>query len=148
MTHSITTMGSCRCGGVAFELRAQPITTSACHCTGCQKMAASAFSLTALMLAEHFVITRGVPVAGGLRGATQHLFCPDCLTWICTRPEGNDAVIGVRSALLENPENFRPFMETWTSEKLSWAVTGAAHSFERFPEPHEYAALAEKYRQR
>ncbi|NVZ24555.1 GFA family protein [Pseudomonas gingeri] len=147
MTHSITTTGSCRCGAVAFELRAEPIITTACHCTGCQKMTASAFSLTALVLAEHFVVTRGTPVTGGLRGATRHLFCPDCLTWVFTRPDGNDSVIGVRSTLLENPERFRPFMETWTSEKLSWAATGAAHSFERFPEPHEYAALAEKYSQ-
>jgi len=147
MTHSVFASGSCRCGQVAFELRAQPIITTACHCTGCQKMSASAFSLSALVLDEQFVITQGEPVIGGLHGATRHYFCPHCLSWLFTRPEGNEAVVGVRSSLLDNPRQFAPFMETWTGEKLPWASTGAVHDFEGFPEPQDFAALAQQYAQ-
>ncbi|MBV6748920.1 GFA family protein [Pseudomonas chlororaphis] len=147
MSHSVFASGSCRCGQVAFELRARPIITTACHCSGCQKMSASAFSLSALVLDEQFVVTQGEPVIGGLHGATRHYFCPHCLSWLFTRPAGNESVVGMRSSLLDNPRQFAPFIETWTCEKLPWASTGAVHDFEEFPEPQDFAALAQQYAQ-
>lgn len=148
MNHSVMDKGSCRCGQVVFELRAPPLITTACHCTGCQKMASSAFSLSALVPAESFVVTQGNPVIGGLHGPTQHFFCPHCLSWLFTRPEGNDQVIGVRSSLLENPQRYAPFIETWTSEKLPWVATGAKHGFEQFPAPQDFGPLVQQYAQR
>ena len=41
--------------------------TAACHCAGCQRMSASAFSLTAMVPAA-LAVTQGNTVAGGLRG--------------------------------------------------------------------------------
>ncbi|WP_338524233.1 GFA family protein [Pseudomonas batumici] len=140
--------GTCRCGQMTFETHCGPVITSACHCVGCQKMSSSAFSLTALFPAEGFVITQGIPVIGGLHGTTRHFFCPYCLTWLFTRPAGNEAYIGVRSSLLDNPEHYAPFMETWTREKLSWANTGALVSYEAFPEPQDYPALMAQFSQR
>jgi len=142
----MTLTGTCRCTALAFEAHCPPVMTNACHCTGCQKMSASAFSLTALFPSEHFVVTRGEPVIGGLHGPTRHFFCPHCLTWLFTRPAGVDAFVGVRSSLLEDPQRYAPFMETWTREKLPWVTTGAAVSFEGFPEPQDYPALMAQFR--
>lgn len=91
-------------------------------------------------------MTRGEPVIGGLHGPTRHFFCPHCLTWLFTRPAGVDAFVGVRSSLLEDPQRYAPFMETWTREKLPWVTTGAAVSFEGFPEPQDYPALMAQFR--
>ena len=110
-------------------------------------MTGSAFSLTALFPIDGFVVTKGSPVIGGLRGATQHFFCPDCLSWLFTRPADTDAFVGVRSSLFDNPEGYAPFMETWTQTKLRWAGTGANVSFEAFPEASEYPALMAAFRQ-
>lgn len=107
--------------------------TMACHCTGCQRMTASAFSLSSLYSDDDFTLTAGEPVIGGLRGPTRHYFCPSCMSWLFTRPEGLDSLVNVRSTMLDDARSFRPFMETYTSEKLSWAETGAAHSFPAFP---------------
>ncbi|MGA8135831.1 MAG: GFA family protein [Pseudomonas gingeri] len=148
MSRPVFAYGSCRCGQVAFELHAPPIITTACHCTGCQKMSASAFSLSALVPNEQFVITQGEPVIGGLHGTTRHYFCPHCLSWLFTRPAGNEAIIGVRSSLLDNPRQFAPFIETWTREKLPWVTTGAVHGFEAFPESQDFITLAQQYAQR
>ncbi|WP_085668303.1 GFA family protein [Pseudomonas sp. R27(2017)] len=137
--------GSCRCGQVTFQASGRPVMTSACHCTGCQKMSASAFSLTALFPAERFAVTQGTPVIGGLHGPTRHYFCPHCLTWLFTRPAQNEAFVGVRSSLLNRPQDYAPFMETWVSEKLPWAGTGASVSFEGFPAVGEYAGLMERF---
>lgn len=137
--------GSCRCGQVAFEVRSQPVMTSACHCVGCQKMSSSAFSLTALFPAEAFFITRGSPVIGGMHGSIRHYFCPHCLSWLFTRPGESDAFIGVRSSLLDQPQRYAPFMETWVREKLPWANTGARVSYDAFPDPQDYPALMAEF---
>jgi hypothetical protein len=60
------TIGKCRCGQVQFEVSSEPLMTMACHCTGCQRMTASAFSLSTLHPRSGFTVTRGEPVIGGL----------------------------------------------------------------------------------
>ena len=49
--------GGCRCGEVRFRIAAPPVITMACHCTGCQRMSASAFSLSAVIPSAAFLVT-------------------------------------------------------------------------------------------
>lgn len=133
--------GGCRCGQVRFRISAPPIVTAACHCTGCQRMTGSAYSLSAAIPSEGFEVTQGEPVIGGLHGPTRHFFCPHCMSWMFTRPDGMDWFVNVRATMLDDPGWFSPYIETFTREKLPWAVTPARHSYERFPEMHEYEGL-------
>jgi hypothetical protein len=133
--------GGCRCGQVRFEVTALRILTSACHCTGCQRMSASAFSLSAMYPVAGFRVTAGTPVVGGLRGALRHMFCPFCMTWMFTYPPGLDDLVNLRATLFDDARGYRPFIETYTSEKLPWAQVPAVRSFERFPAPEEFPEL-------
>jgi hypothetical protein len=138
--------GGCRCGQVRIRVSAPPILTMACHCTGCQRMTGSAFSLGAVIPSDAFEVTAGEPVVGGLHSATRHFFCPHCMSWIFTRPEGLDAFVNVRTTMLDEAgELATPFMETYTSEKLPWATTPAAHSFEKFPPFEAFEGLIAAY---
>ncbi|MDO9342317.1 MAG: GFA family protein [Pseudomonas sp.] len=137
--------GSCRCERVRFSVSAAPVMTMACHCTGCQKMSSSAFSLSALIPASAFTVTQGCPVISGLHGADRHYFCPHCMSWLFTRPHGIDEFVNVRATLLDNANSYVPFMETWTREKLPWVSTLAVESFEQLPEPQAFARLLQAY---
>lgn len=138
--------GGCRCGQVRIRISAPPILTMACHCNGCQKMTASAFSLSAAIPADGFAVTAGEPVIGGLHGAeAHHYFCPHCLSWVFTRAEGLDWFVNVRPTLLDPPRWATPYIETFTSEKLSWAATPAVRSFPAFPTFEEYQQLTADY---
>jgi hypothetical protein len=117
----------------------------ACHCTGCQRMTASAYSLSAAIPSDGFLIIHGEPVIGGLHGATRHFHCPHCMSWMFTRPEGMDWFVNLRATMLDDPQWFTPFIETCTSEKLPWATTPAVHSFEGFPAFEDYQGLTEEY---
>lgn len=139
--------GGCRCGGLRFRVTAAPLITMACHCTGCQRMTASAFSLSSLYPAATFEVLAGEPVIGGLRGATRHYFCPDCLSWMFTRPEGLPDFVNVRSTMMDDAAAHRPFIETYVSEQLPWVTTGAMHAFEKFPPPESFPALLAEYAQ-
>ena len=140
--------GQCRCGQIQFEVKSEPLVTMACHCTGCQRMTASAFSLSALYPDNAFSVTSGTPVVGGLHGATRHYFCKYCMSWLFTRPDGLDEFVNVRATLIENAQSFVPFMETYTDEMLPWAKTPAVHSFDRLPSPDDYPALLKEFANR
>ena len=137
--------GRCRCGQVQFEVNSEPLLTMACHCTGCQQMTASAFSLSALYLSNGFNVTVGEPVIGGLHGPTRHYFCGHCMSWLFTRPEGMDELVNVRASLMEDAQSFRPFIETYTDEKLPWATTPAVHSFSKFPPLEQFPTLLSEF---
>jgi hypothetical protein len=138
--------GGCRCGQVRLRISAPPLLTMACHCTGCQRMSASAFSLSAAFPSDGFSVTQGEPVIGGLHGdASHHYFCPYCMSWMFTRNEGLDWFVNIRSTMLDDPNSFPPFVETWTSEKLPWASTPAVHSYEALPALEAFEGLIKEY---
>nr|WP_097107911.1 GFA family protein [Hoeflea halophila] len=138
--------GKCRCGEVRFQITQSPLMTAACHCTGCQRMSGSAYSLTAMIPVDGFYVIEGDTVVGGLRGPQlHHNFCPSCMTWMFTRIEGVHTFVNVRPTLLEDANWFSPFIETMTVEKLDWATTPAKHSFQGFPAMDEMPDLIAEY---
>jgi len=138
--------GSCRCGQVRIEISAPPLFTSACHCRGCQKMSASAYSLSVAIPTGGFRVTEGEPVPGGLQGETiRHHFCPHCKSWMFTRIEGMDLFVNVRATMLDDTSWYSPFLETWTDERLPWATTPARHSYPRFPPEADFPHLLAEF---
>jgi hypothetical protein len=138
--------GGCRCGALRIRVTKPPLMTAACHCPGCQRMSASAFSLTAICLADSLEVTQGQPVIGGARSDdTRHFFCTSCMTWTFTRLAAFPQVVNVRPTMFDDHTWFSPFMETYTRTKLPWAATGALHSFEEFPPMQTFGALTAEY---
>lgn len=138
--------GSCRCGQVRIRVDKPPLLTMACHCTGCQKMTGGPYSLSAAFPSDGFQVTDGEPVIGGLHGAqSHHYFCPHCMSWMFTRNEGLEWFVNVRATMLDDTSWFAPFVETWTSEMLPFAATGAPHSFPALPQQDEFPGLIEAY---
>lgn len=136
--------GGCRCGAVRVRVTRPPLMAAACHCTGCQSMSASAYSLSLAIPADGFDVTEGEPVLGGLSRDVHH-FCPACMTWMFTRPLGMDWFVNLRPTMLDEHRWFVPFIETFTGEKLPWATTPARHSFETLPALDGFEPLIAEY---
>lgn len=139
--------GQCRCGRIRMTLSGPPLITMACHCTGCQQMSGSAFSVSALVPQDAFAVTSGDPVIGGTHGETRHYFCGWCMSWLYTRPHGLDDLVNLRATLFGHLADSPPFLETWTSERRAWAQTGATRSFPGLPDPATFPALMQAYRE-
>ena len=140
--------GGCRCGKVRFETTGAPLLTMACHCTDCQRMTASAFSLSEGYPAGAFRVTEGETVIGGLHGPTRHHFCDHCKSWLYTEPEGVAEFVNVRSTLFDAPRREQPFIETYVAEGLPWARTGAEHSYDQLPDMEEWPRLIQAFAER
>lgn len=138
--------GGCRCGAVRVRVSAPPMMTMACHCAGCRSMSASAFSLTISIPSEGFEVIEGETVSGGLRGPEiHHQHCDSCKSWLFTRIEGMDFLVNLRAPVLDEHGWVTPFLDTYASEKLPWAETGARHRFDTFPDPDSYPALMAEF---
>ena len=137
--------GGCRCDQTRVRVSAAPLISATCHCTGCQRMSASAFSLTLAIPMGGFEVTQGKPVIGGLHESTHHYFCSYCMSWMFTRPEGMNDVVNLRPSMLDDHSWVVPFIEVWTQEKLPWANTPAVHSYATQPAFAEYAKLLEEF---
>lgn len=135
--------GACMCGQVRLRVSAPPIITMACHCKGCQKLSASAFSLTAMIPAAGVEVI-GETAVGALHGASKYEYCPRCLNWLLTRPAGIPFV-SVRPTMFDLPAWSTPFIESFASEKLPWVTTSAKHSFDKFPATDQYGKLIAEY---
>lgn len=138
--------GSCRCGEVRLKISALPMITMACHCKGCQRMTASAFSCSAAIPSNGFEVTSGEPVIGGAHGEDAHHYhCPRCKSWLFTKAAGMDWFVNIRPTMLDDAAWFSPFIETYTSAKFLWAETGARHGFPEFPPLDAYEELMKEY---
>ena len=132
------------CGEIGMRISAPAMITMACHCSGCQKLSASAFSLSAMFPGQGFEVIKGEPVIGALHGANPYMFCPNCKNWLFTRLSG-PGLVNVRPAMFDVPEWSTPFIESMVREKLPWAGTPAKYSFEGFPAPDRYGQLMAEY---
>ena len=138
--------GGCRCGAVRFEITRPPLLTMACHCTGCQRMTASAFSTSIAVPLAGFQVTQGMPEPGGLHAPGQgHQHCGWCKSWLYTELDPAMGFVNVRATQLDDATWFAPFVETFTSEALPWAKTPARHSFATFPEMEEYGPILAEF---
>ncbi len=139
--------GGCRCGKVRFRISAAPMFTAICHCTGCQRMTAGAYSTTVAVPRGGFAIVEGETVIGGLRGERlHHRHCDQCKSWVYTDFEPDMGFVNVRATMLDDPSWFTPFIENYTSEALPWAIVGSAtHSFEKFPSMEDYQPLLAEF---
>jgi len=134
--------GGCRCGQLRFRLTEQPVLTAACHCKGCQRMSGGAFSTTAMIPLDGFKVIAGTSVIGGLKGeGTHHNHCPECYSWVFTTFGESRPFVYVRAVMLDDTTWFAPFVEFYAAQKLPWAQTGAAHSYQEIPSPEDRPVL-------
>ena len=145
MSVNLPLEGGCLCGRVRLRISAPPLITMACHCSGCQKLSASAFSLTAMFPAAGFEVITGDPQIGALHGTSKYFYCPHCLNWLYTVPAMASQFVNVRPTMFDVTAWSRPFIESFASEKLPWVLTPAKHSFDRFPAPEQYGMLLAEY---
>ena len=137
--------GGCRCGKVRFEVSGEPLLTMACHCTGCQHMTASAFSLSEGYSADVFRVISGETVIGGIHGPSRHYHCEHCKSWLYTEPEGVGGFINVRATMFDEPRTEKPFVEVYVGEALPWAIMSAANSYDALPAMEEWPTLIQQF---
>ncbi|WP_260094260.1 GFA family protein [Phaeobacter inhibens] len=108
--------GACLCGAVQLHVTAFPLLTLACHCRDCQKLAASAYSLTVMFPAEAVTATGELVLGGKHSEERKHYYCPTCLSFVLSRLKAAPDRVNLRASLLDDLTWFTPFVEIMTEE--------------------------------
>ena len=126
MNHSMLVHGSCHCGAIDFEARADPARVTICHCTDCQNLTGTAYRVTVAASAEGFRLIRGTPKiyvkVGDSGNKRAHAFCPDCGSHLYShaaveKPER----MGVRVGCLRERTALVPHKRIWCRSALAWS---------------------------
>jgi hypothetical protein len=125
--------GGCRCGRITYRVTQAPKFSFACHCTDCQTLSASAFSM-ALAVADEAFMLEGTPRIWAKKAESGHMAsnftCPDCTTWLFTRTESAPGVTIVRPGSLKDHRWFRPVAQIFTRSALPWALLAVPLNYE------------------
>jgi hypothetical protein len=131
--------GGCLCGGVRYEVSAQPITTRLCWCHLCQKIAAGNATVNACFSSA------AVRIEGELRdyisvadsGNVMHRrFCPNCGIHLFSSGESRPHLVFIRVGTLEDASAVKPAATIWVSQAPTWAqIDPSLPKFDRQPPP-------------
>ena len=115
--------GGCICGSVRYQC-GPAVLSYKCHCLDCQRASGSAFVALFWSLSDQFSFRSGEPhfhhmtLDSGRK--ISRGFCPSCGSPVVAKLSSLPQVIGVIAASLDDPSQYTPQYETWTSRAQSW----------------------------
>lgn len=117
--------GACHCGKLLYEADIDPDKVGVCHCTDCQTLGGSAFSLFVQVPKEKFRL-RGEPriyvktAESGNRRA--QAFCPDCGTRLYASAEKDPQVFNLRVGTMRQRASLAPKVQLWCRSAMPWVM--------------------------
>lgn len=115
--------GACQCGGVTYQLLSEPQMVVACHCKECQKLSTSAFSITAMVIADQ-VRFEGEMADWSRQADSGNIsaakFCPGCGNRIYHYNPAEPDKIKLKPSNLSDTSIIKPVAHVWVSEKQDW----------------------------
>jgi hypothetical protein len=121
--------GACHCGAISFEADVDPAMVGVCHCTDCQALSGSAFTVFVRVPKAAFRLTRGAPkiyvktAESGNRRA--QAFCADCGTRLYAAAEKDPPVFNLRVGTIRQRAALPPKAQVWCRSALPWVTDPA-----------------------
>lgn len=121
--------GGCACGSIRYVCSRAPLAMLNCHCLDCQRSSGAAFASGVIVRVSDAVIT-GTPKTYSVRASSGSLatrsFCSECGSPLFTRGEAAQEVMSIRFTTLDDPSQFEPMLDIWTSSAQRWTCLNEA----------------------
>ncbi|NWG91124.1 MAG: GFA family protein [Parvularculaceae bacterium] len=139
--------GGCACGALRYELAAPPLMIYNCHCTNCQKITGSAFTVAAAVPEAALTFVKGAPKrvewnadSGNRRFG---LFCGDCGTRIANGQVPSIGMLSLRAGTFDDTGWVEPVGDIWTKSAQKWVKFGGLTAE---GQPKDYSPFIEAFR--
>jgi hypothetical protein len=120
-----TLTGGCACGAIRYECSGDPALALNCYCRDCQRSGGTAMASLMAMPKAGVRLLKGearyFDVIGESGKRVSRGFCSNCGSGLFTRGESFPDVVGIKVASLDDPNQFRPEMNIYTSSAPAWA---------------------------
>lgn len=143
---SLPQLGGCACGALRYQLTAAPLMIYNCHCTNCQKITGSAFTISATVPEAALAFTQGTPRrvewTADSGNARFGLFCGDCGSRIANGQVPSIGMLSLRAGTFDDTAWVEPVGDIWTRSAQRWL------KFERLRsegQPTDYAPFVAAY---
>jgi len=117
--------GGCACRGIRYECTASTFVMAHCHCRDCQYSSGTGHSSVLVVPVSTVQIT-GYPKyyesISSDGNKVRRGFCPECGTPLFSGSDAFKEVMGIKASSLDNPSEFEPVIETWTSSAPPWDI--------------------------
>jgi hypothetical protein len=127
--------GHCMCGGVRFEVIAEPESAGYCHCTRCQRRTGTAASAQARYAPGALRILAGEELVQDYRPEEGWIksFCSVCGSALWSKNPETMEVGSIRLGILDPGHGIRPQWRSFVSYACDWEPL-PDDGLERFPE--------------
>jgi hypothetical protein len=116
--------GSCQCGGIEFEINAEPLTIYVCHCNACKKQSGTSFGMAMVVAVEALSVVRGIPKTYKKKAESGRSadcdFCAECGNRLFHRLGEAAPIVLVKMGLIDNAATLSPVAHLWTRHKDDW----------------------------
>ena len=158
---SLPLAGGCQCGQLRYRIHEEPLTLYCCHCTECQRQAASAFGMS-LRVASSGVEWSGEAASftrdSGKPTSAEGLFCAHCGTRILHRRsrmagdeedehEASAGGVSIKAGSLDDTSWLRPVGHIWLGSAQPWFRPDPALVLHD-GQPDDWTPLLEAWRRR
>jgi hypothetical protein len=117
-----TLHGSCLCGGVRFELTAEPDTLRYCHCESCKKLSGSGATVNARVPSTAIRILEGEDLLQSFQPAegSSKTFCLACGSNLFGGGWPESESSSVRISAIDSPFDRKPEAHTYVRSVAPW----------------------------
>ncbi len=121
---SLPLEGGCQCGSLRYSLSAPPLMIYCCHCANCQKIAGSAFVVSATVIETAFAFIKGAPAKtewmSDVGNERYGWFCPDCGCRIAHGQTPSINILSLRAGTFDDTSWVEPVGHIWTKSAQDW----------------------------
>ncbi len=139
--------GGCQCGALRYELSAPPLMIYNCHCTNCQKITGSAFTVAASVLEASFRFIRGTPRKIEWKADSGNSrfgwLCGECGSRIANGQTPSIGILSLRAGTLDDTSWVEPVGDIWTKSAQKWMTF---RPLTNEGQPKDYGPFIEAYR--
>ncbi len=116
--------GSCQCGKINYEITEPFLYQVVCHCTDCQKLSATSFSISSILPQDAFKLLSGTlkkwsRIADSGKQVDCY-FCPECGNRIYHHSPDKPEYIRLKPGTLEDTAVINPQAHAWVKRKQAW----------------------------
>ena len=119
-------IGGCACGGVRYEVTAEPAFAVNCHCKDCQRATGGQMATLAAVPKSAFRLTEGSTKSFGYIGDSgkplQRHFCADCGSRLFSNVEAMPDMVFVSAGSMDDASWLQPQMHIYASSAQPWAA--------------------------
>ncbi len=112
--------GGCFCGSIRYKLESKEYPSANCHCSICRRTSGAAFVSWVRVPNDCFDYISGEPKKIDSSSHGARYFCQECGTHIACILEEDPKNINITICSLDKPEDFKPKVEIYADDMLSW----------------------------